>query len=157
MPQHDGPDLIEDRDLAKYDYISFMERMMEDADDEESESLNGGNWSLLLISTKQNIPFGANIGVRWIVYLLYWDGGNFCWDGIPITRHTLLWFLMTFSCHCHILTSLFVLLLSFLLIADEFPFHRMSTLLFVHVYVLWDIPYGLCMGWRVDELRPSWC
>lgn len=43
MPQHDGPDLIEDRDLAKYDYISFMERMMEDADDEESESLNGGN------------------------------------------------------------------------------------------------------------------
>lgn len=29
MPQHDGPDLMEDRDLPKYDYISFMEKLME--------------------------------------------------------------------------------------------------------------------------------
>lgn len=27
MPQHKGPDLQEDRDLPKYDYISFMEKM----------------------------------------------------------------------------------------------------------------------------------
>ena len=27
MPQHKGPDLQEDRDLPKYDYISFMENM----------------------------------------------------------------------------------------------------------------------------------
>ncbi|CAL5872014.1 uncharacterized protein PFLUO_LOCUS6271 [Penicillium psychrofluorescens] len=29
MPQHEGPDLLEDRDLAKFDYISFMEKMIE--------------------------------------------------------------------------------------------------------------------------------
>ncbi len=27
MPSHKGPDLQEDRHLAKYDYISFMESM----------------------------------------------------------------------------------------------------------------------------------
>lgn len=30
MPQHDGPDLLEDRELPKYDYISFMEKMMDE-------------------------------------------------------------------------------------------------------------------------------
>ncbi|KAJ5665560.1 uncharacterized protein N7477_008008 [Penicillium maclennaniae] len=30
MPQHEGPDMLEDRDLAKFDYISFMEKMIED-------------------------------------------------------------------------------------------------------------------------------
>ncbi|KAJ5947440.1 hypothetical protein N7466_000455 [Penicillium verhagenii] len=30
MPQHEGPDLLEDRDLTKFDYISFMEKMIED-------------------------------------------------------------------------------------------------------------------------------
>lgn len=30
MPQHDGPDMLEDRDLAKFDYISFMEKMIEE-------------------------------------------------------------------------------------------------------------------------------
>ncbi|KAJ5647375.1 EF-handCa insensitive [Penicillium lividum] len=29
MPQHEGPDMLEDRDLAKFDYISFMEKMIE--------------------------------------------------------------------------------------------------------------------------------
>jgi Ca2+-binding EF-hand superfamily protein len=28
MPAHKGPDLQEDRDLPKYDYISFMERYL---------------------------------------------------------------------------------------------------------------------------------
>ena len=44
MPQHDGPDLLEDRDLAKYDYISFMEKMMEEQNNDRiSEvSANGG-------------------------------------------------------------------------------------------------------------------
>ena len=27
MPKHKGPDLLEDRDLLKYDYVSFMENM----------------------------------------------------------------------------------------------------------------------------------
>ena len=27
MPQHTGPDLQEDRNLPKYDYVSFMEKM----------------------------------------------------------------------------------------------------------------------------------
>ncbi|KAI4130469.1 MAG: hypothetical protein LQ341_006452 [Variospora aurantia] len=30
MPEHRGPDLQEDRDLPKYDYISFMENMTQD-------------------------------------------------------------------------------------------------------------------------------
>lgn len=28
MPPHDGPDLLEDRDVPKYDYISYMQKMM---------------------------------------------------------------------------------------------------------------------------------
>lgn len=28
MPEHRGPDLQEDRELAKYDYITFMEKFM---------------------------------------------------------------------------------------------------------------------------------
>ena len=27
MPPHKGPDLLEDRNIAKYDYVSFMEKM----------------------------------------------------------------------------------------------------------------------------------
>ncbi|KAF7716236.1 Alpha-actinin-like protein [Penicillium ucsense] len=30
MPPHEGPDLLEDRDLPKFDYISFMNRMIEE-------------------------------------------------------------------------------------------------------------------------------
>ena len=41
MPQHEGPDLLEDRELAKYDYISFMEKMMEENDGTSSISANG--------------------------------------------------------------------------------------------------------------------
>lgn len=29
MPPHEGPDFLEDRDLPKYDYISFMKKMMD--------------------------------------------------------------------------------------------------------------------------------
>lgn len=45
MPQHEGPDLLEDRDLPKYDYISFMEKMMEESnnDDTSDVSANGGD------------------------------------------------------------------------------------------------------------------
>lgn len=28
MPKHEGPDLLEDRELPKYDYITFMDKMM---------------------------------------------------------------------------------------------------------------------------------
>lgn len=27
MPKHSGPDLLEDRELEKYDYVTFMENM----------------------------------------------------------------------------------------------------------------------------------
>lgn len=30
MPEHRGPDLQEDRDLPKYDYVIFMQRLMDD-------------------------------------------------------------------------------------------------------------------------------
>ncbi|EEH21626.1 hypothetical protein PABG_03842 [Paracoccidioides brasiliensis Pb03] len=33
MPQHNGPDLLEDRDVPKYDYITFMEKMMHNDSD----------------------------------------------------------------------------------------------------------------------------
>ncbi|KAA8641883.1 hypothetical protein EYZ11_010238 [Aspergillus tanneri] len=43
MPQHHGPDLLEDRDLPKYDYISFMEKMMENNNSGQDDvSTNGG-------------------------------------------------------------------------------------------------------------------
>jgi Ca2+ insensitive EF hand len=33
MPKHEGPDLLEDRDVPKYDYISFMQNMMDRGSD----------------------------------------------------------------------------------------------------------------------------
>lgn len=30
MPQHRGPDLQEERDLPKYDYITFMQRFLDE-------------------------------------------------------------------------------------------------------------------------------
>lgn len=36
MPKHKGPDLQEDRNLPKFDYISFMEKMTLDNDGESS-------------------------------------------------------------------------------------------------------------------------
>lgn len=41
MPQHEGPDLQEDRELPKYDYISFMEKMMNEAN-QKHVTVNGG-------------------------------------------------------------------------------------------------------------------
>ncbi|KAL9103671.1 MAG: hypothetical protein Q9163_001297, partial [Psora crenata] len=41
MPSHKGPDLQEDRELAKYDYISFMENMTLGDDAGGSAKLNG--------------------------------------------------------------------------------------------------------------------
>ena len=48
MPAHKGPDLLEDRDLAKFDYVRFMERMTlgDDGDDGGGEAngvRNGGS------------------------------------------------------------------------------------------------------------------
>ena len=37
MPAHKGPDLLEDRELAKYDYVRFMENLTED----DLENANG--------------------------------------------------------------------------------------------------------------------
>jgi hypothetical protein len=46
MPKHEGPDLLEDRDVPKYDYITFMEKMMDDQGtpaDDHKHSVNGGH------------------------------------------------------------------------------------------------------------------
>ncbi|KAF2262066.1 alpha-actin-like proteinin [Lojkania enalia] len=40
MPQHKGPDLQEDRDVPKYDYITYMEKYM---GDQENGHVNGGH------------------------------------------------------------------------------------------------------------------
>ncbi|KAG9200222.1 hypothetical protein G6514_007435 [Epicoccum nigrum] len=45
MPEHKGPDLQEDRDLPKYDYITYMERYMNAKREEqqrEEQQVNGG-------------------------------------------------------------------------------------------------------------------
>lgn len=41
MPRHTGPDMEADRELPKYDYISFMQRMMENEMQEASAPVNG--------------------------------------------------------------------------------------------------------------------
>jgi hypothetical protein len=43
MPKHEGPDLLEDRDMPKYDYISFMEEMMDAANDGNQYPINGSH------------------------------------------------------------------------------------------------------------------
>ena len=41
MPSHNGPDLQEDRDLPKYDYISFMSDMMNGEKQKATKVTNG--------------------------------------------------------------------------------------------------------------------
>ncbi|EXJ81139.1 hypothetical protein A1O3_07427 [Capronia epimyces CBS 606.96] len=41
MPEHKGPDLEVDRDVPKYDYISFMQRMIGDGDGDGDNDANG--------------------------------------------------------------------------------------------------------------------
>ena len=42
MPTHKGPDLQEDRELPKYDYVSFMEKLMhEQQQQQRGSSANG--------------------------------------------------------------------------------------------------------------------
>ncbi|WEW55914.1 alpha-actinin [Emydomyces testavorans] len=51
MPKHEGPDLLEDRNLPKYDYITFMEHMTNNSSQRDegrggssgSDSINGAN------------------------------------------------------------------------------------------------------------------
>jgi hypothetical protein len=40
MPEHKGPDLQEDRDIPKFDYITYMQRYM--GGDNGSDRVNGG-------------------------------------------------------------------------------------------------------------------
>lgn len=40
MPEHKGPDMQEDRDLPKYDYITYMERYM--SAKRAEQEVNGG-------------------------------------------------------------------------------------------------------------------
>jgi hypothetical protein len=46
MPKHDGPDLAEDRNLTKYDYVTFMDRMLgggdKSAEQKENKKGTGG-------------------------------------------------------------------------------------------------------------------
>ncbi|GAE00084.1 conserved hypothetical protein [Paecilomyces variotii No. 5] len=45
MPKHEGPDLLEDRDIPKYDYISFMQKMMNAGNEGEGETDDGDQYS----------------------------------------------------------------------------------------------------------------
>jgi hypothetical protein len=40
MPEHKGPDLQEDRDIPKYDYITYMQRYM--GSEHGNGDVNGG-------------------------------------------------------------------------------------------------------------------
>lgn len=42
MPEHKGPDMQEDRDTAKFDYITYMERYMGGKRGEDNGQVNGG-------------------------------------------------------------------------------------------------------------------
>lgn len=41
MPEHKGPDMQEDRDVPKFDYITYMERYMGGAKPENGVVVNG--------------------------------------------------------------------------------------------------------------------
>lgn len=41
MPSHKGPDLQEDREVPKYDYISFMSGMMDGEKQKAAQATNG--------------------------------------------------------------------------------------------------------------------
>ena len=46
MPEHKGPDLLEDREKQKYDYVGFMQRMMDGAEQKDvhgAHRVNGGS------------------------------------------------------------------------------------------------------------------
>jgi hypothetical protein len=42
MPEHKGPDMQEDRDIPKFDYITYMERYMGGNRGNGSGQVNGG-------------------------------------------------------------------------------------------------------------------
>jgi len=42
MPEHKGPDMQEDRDAAKFDYITYMERYMGGKPGKDNGQVNGG-------------------------------------------------------------------------------------------------------------------
>jgi hypothetical protein len=41
MPEHKGPDMQEDRNVPKFDYITYMERYMGGAKPENGVTVNG--------------------------------------------------------------------------------------------------------------------
>lgn len=41
MPEHQGPDLQEDRDLPKYDYIKFMDKLIDEPETNGHQMVNG--------------------------------------------------------------------------------------------------------------------
>lgn len=41
MPEHSGPDLQEDRDVRKYDYVTFMERFVDGPQEQHRAGMNG--------------------------------------------------------------------------------------------------------------------
>lgn len=43
MPQHKGPDLQEDRDVAKYDYVTFMNKLIDEEHAAKSQANGHGN------------------------------------------------------------------------------------------------------------------
>ena len=43
MPPHRGPDLQEDRNLPKYDYVNFMEKMTLGEDEQQQQVVGNGN------------------------------------------------------------------------------------------------------------------
>ncbi|KAF2093921.1 alpha-actin-like proteinin [Rhizodiscina lignyota] len=43
MPEHSGPDLQEDRGLPKYDYIKFMEKLIDEPETNGHPTVNGGS------------------------------------------------------------------------------------------------------------------
>ncbi len=57
MPEHSGPDMQADRDLAKYDYIKFMERLIDEPGSNGHPSMNGRS-SRLSISSR--LSSGSN-------------------------------------------------------------------------------------------------
>lgn len=56
MPKHSGPDMEADRELPKYDYISFMEKMVGNEQHDAPGAVNGAR--------KENRHSQANGGTK---------------------------------------------------------------------------------------------
>ncbi|GAM36113.1 alpha-actinin [Talaromyces pinophilus] len=122
MPKHEGPDLLEDRDLPKYDYITFMERMMDNqgTSEDTKRSINGvGQFGLLMTDMQVSKLTGQFYRCNQSQSSDYFERSleqNFSKKSHTYSKIDFqLTFLPSFDVYSHIVTALILIVIGFMI------------------------------------------